>query len=331
MSFEVAHQVLTDLQDQIQIEPEWLREHEHGFEWWPGWLGQRIWLVPYIDDDGGIARLHIESDFLRSVPANEKTLELVAFGNRLTTFSSLVFSPDDHTVRLHASFCITPDNAKSLPQLARIVAWMQMADADAKSTGLAPVFGGDPDFTNHPLSGRRPLGHMALHTLELLRDENASAPNLSEVDFTPLKNLDPSPWIVSMAGKGGMTAELPFIDNTPALLAFAAGDDSGPRTALFQATTDFDHLQLGQGVLFRLTLPIGQGAELANRLNLAEASAHGIPGAHQLGAWCSRESDVVFATFVAASLFDRGLFECLAWGAGRRAAWARDLLVRGAE
>lgn len=327
MSFETAQQVLTGLQTQLQIEPEWLSPHEQEFEWWPGWLAQRVWIVPHLDGDGGIARLHIESDFLRNVPANKKTLELVAFGNRVTTFSSLVFSPDDRTVRLHSSFCITPDNASAIPRLARIVAWMQLADANAKFTNLAPVFEGEADVTDHPVTGRRDVGHMALRTLELLRDENATAPSLSERDFSPLESLDQRPWIVAMAGKGGMTAELPFIDNTPALLAYAAGDDSGPRTALFQLTTDVDHLQLGHGVLFRLTLPIGKGAELANLLNRAEASGPGIPGAHQLGAWCSHGSDIVFATFVAAVLFDQDIFECLAWDAGRRATWAKNILT----
>jgi hypothetical protein len=128
-------------------------------------------------------------------------------------------------------------------------------------------------------------------------------------------------------GEGGLTAEFSFAGNEPAALVAAMGDTNGPRTALFRLTTDFEHPQVKHGLLARLTLPVNGSAELANVLNLAEAIGPTVPGVHQLGAWCTRDTDLVFATFIPTVLFNQDLLEDLIYGTARRAIWARDLLL----
>jgi hypothetical protein len=315
-----ARDVLSAIKSHLGVEPEWLADRPDGFEWWPGPHAQRIWV-----EGNDSPRVHIESDFLRDVPETDRTLVLLAHGNRFVTFSAHVYK--DKKVRLHASFSVTEKNAAYLARFAPLVAAMQVADADAKAVILAPAFGAAPDHSSHPIMGRRTLGNGALNTLVVLRAENAKSPSAAELDFSPLIQLEPRPWLMGFADKGGMTAEFPFASSVPAFLACAAGDDSGPWTARFQATTDFEHPQLGHGVLLRLTLPVLVGnVGHANGFNVAEAYGASVPGAHQLGGWCWHNDSLVFATFVPSVLFRRSLFEALIYDAERRAIWARDVI-----
>jgi hypothetical protein len=77
------------------------------------------------------------------------------------------------------------------------------------------------------------------------------------------------------------------------VLAAAAGEALG--TALLQLNTDFQHPQLGDGVLMRLTLPLNVGPELTNALNLLEVR-DGANNADQLGGWCEAKNSPVFVT-----------------------------------
>ena len=203
---------------------------------------------------------------------------------------------------------------------------MQAADADAKCRGLAEFFHAEPDFTSHPSGGTRELGHDVLHALEALRAENDEAGSLAEVDFSPLEQWTPRRWVMAFAGKGGATVEFAFNGSDPALLVAASGDDSGPRTALLRLTTDFEHPQWQNGLLARLTLPVNGSPEVANALNLAEAYGPSVTGAHQLGAWCARDADLVFATFLPTVLFNRAVLADLVYGTAHRALWANAIL-----
>ena len=138
--------------------------------------------------------------------------------------------------------------------------------------------------------------------LQALAEENRESSSASEIDFKPLEDLDPRPWVMGFAGKGGLTAEFPFTSNTPSMLAAASGQGLG--TAMLQLNTDFKHPQLGDGVLIRLTLPLNASPELTNALNLLEAR-DGANNADQLGGWCEDKKGPVFVTFIPTCLLER--------------------------
>jgi hypothetical protein len=270
MSSDPGLQLLSALKSELQIEPEWSVPLNRGFQWWPGHLSQRMWADP-LKQVGShqFSRVHIESDFLRNLEQSEKVLKFTAYANRLTTVSAVVFNSDERRIRLHTSICVSEENSEAVLELGRTIAQIQAADASAKSVGFAEMLGGEADATSCPGKGIRDSGHISLLTLQALAELNREAPSASEIDFKPLEDLDPRPWVMGFAGKGGLTAEFAFSSNMPSMLAAASGEGLG--TALLRLNTDFQHPQLGDGVLMRLTLPLEASAELANALNPARS------------------------------------------------------------
>jgi hypothetical protein len=126
-------QLVSTLQSELQVEPEWCVPLERGFHWWPGHLAQRVWADPPMQiRSHRFSRVHIESDFLGGVAESDKVLGLVGYVNRLTTVSSVVFRPDEHRIRLHVSLCVSENNLPEVLRLARVVLTVQAADASAR-------------------------------------------------------------------------------------------------------------------------------------------------------------------------------------------------------
>ena len=328
MSSDPGLQLVSALQSELQIEPEWSVPLDRGFQWWPGHLSQRVWADPFTEiDSHRFSRVHIESDFLRNVDESEKVLKLTAYANRLTTISAVVFNPDEKRIRLHTSVCVSEENVEAVLKLAGTIAPLQAADASAKSLGFAEMLSVEPDITAHPAKGIRNSGHMCLLALQAMAELNQESASASEIDFKPLEDLDPRPWVMGFAGKGGLTAEFPFTSNTPSALAAAAGEGLG--TALLQLNTDFKHPQLGDGVLMRLTLPLNASPELTNALNLLEVR-DGANNADQLGGWCEDKNGPVFVTFIPTCLLEWGWLRGFIYDNAIRTNWAKALLIEEA-
>jgi hypothetical protein len=105
----------------------------------------------------------------------------------------------------------------------------------------------------------------------------------------------------------------------------------GPETALFQINGAARHPLLGSGALLLLKLPIAcdwqEGAEIARRLNCAEASQW--TGHAQLGAWCwdPAISSPAFVCFVPSVAEIRYLLANLTNSMLRKAKWAHWFLT----
>ena len=166
MSSDPGLQLVSALQSELQIEPEWLVPVDRGFQWWPGHLSQRVWADPFTEiGSHKFSRVHIESDFLRSVDESEKVLTLTAYANRLTTISAVVFNPEEKRIRLHTSVCVSEENVQAVLKLAVTIAQLQAADASAKSLGFADTLSVEPDVTAHPATGTRNFGsHVSSRT-----------------------------------------------------------------------------------------------------------------------------------------------------------------------
>ncbi|HXG70366.1 MAG TPA: hypothetical protein VNJ04_07105 [Gemmatimonadaceae bacterium] len=256
--------------------------------------------------------------------ASEKTLKLTSAYNRFTTVSSVVFHRPASSIRLHASLCVSESNLQEVLKLASIVLPMQAADASAKSSGAAEMFGATPDLTPHAKKGLRELGHGALAMLQVLAEENQRPTFAADIDFKPLEDLDPRPWVMACAGKGGLTAEFPFTSDTPSLMSAARG--KAPGTALLQLGTDFKHPQLGDGVLIRLSLPLNVTAEFVNELNMLEAGG-GAGKADQLGGWCEDKNGPVFVSFIPTCLLEQYRLADAIEDNAIRTRWVKALLV----
>ena len=102
-----------------------------------------------------------------------------------------------------------------------------------------------------------------LHIIErLFAPQGQRDSPFTHAEFVALAEMTPRPWLLATTGdvRGpGITAEFPFYDNVPALLAERA------ETALFTATATERHPQLGSGALFRLSSLIHGGSGLGQR------------------------------------------------------------------
>ena len=104
---DTVRNILSTLQRELQVEPEWLSTFDNGFRWWPGPLAQRIWI-----EDSEPRRLHIQTDVLKQVSHDDTQLSRVAYANQFATFSALILSPDDKSLRLHASLLLSEETAR---------------------------------------------------------------------------------------------------------------------------------------------------------------------------------------------------------------------------
>jgi hypothetical protein len=329
LSSDPGLQLVSALQSQLQVEPEWCVPLDRGFQWWPGHLSQRVWADP-LKQVGSheFSRLHIESDLPWDAELSGKVRKFTAWANRLSTVSSLLFNPDDGCIRLHASLCVCEDDLKQTVRLATMIASMQAAEASAKAISLAEALGVTPIRSAHPTHGMRESEHMALGILHVLAAQNEELTPASELDFSALEHLDPCPWVLASGDKGGLTAEFAFLSKTTGMHAATSGDPVG--TALLQLSTDCKHPQLGDGVLIRLKLPLDASPDLTNALNLLEAR-DGANNADQLGAWCEDKNGPVFVTFVPTCLLERDWLVTLIYDNAIRTRWAKGLLVEAKE
>jgi hypothetical protein len=109
---------------------------------------------------------------------------------------------------------VSEENVEAVLQLASTIAYLQASDASCKSLAFAETLSVEPDTTAHPATGTRDSGHMCLLMLQALAEENRESSSASEIDFKPLEDLDPRPWVLGFAEKGGLTAEFPFTSST---------------------------------------------------------------------------------------------------------------------
>jgi hypothetical protein len=124
----------------------------------------------------------------------------------------------------------------------------------------------------------------------------------------------------------GMTAEFGFTDETPAVLG-------GRGTSLFNLEAMTPHPQVGSGALMTLSLPSSwpraEAAEIASKLNRAEASGREFVRAHLLGGWCVAASDgsVTYAAFLPAQFRGAGLLQNIVASIAVRSRWAGQYLA----
>lgn len=307
----------------MMIDTEWSVREPRGFTWWAHRFAQRVWAEPArLDAAGEAIRVHAETDLLHKIPSNPQTAERFAVLNRSASLSAFVWDPEKERASLHCSAYVHAENVGWLKYLLAAAVSIQVADAHIKVDGLAKVLGGEPDVSGHPSHGPRKAMDDMLNIIEGLFVPAGRDPSpFTEADFSAALGMKPNPWLLATGGPAGMTAEFSFSDDVPAALG-------GKGTALFQASAEGSHPQLGSGALLRLTLPVELAADraalLVGELNAAETREWG--RCHLLGAWCTDPTGITFVTFLPAAVHRRGLLEAMVWSMALRARWAKEYL-----
>lgn len=314
-SDDLGLQIVDAIGHSLSLDEEWSVRDARGFTWWGKDLAQRVWAEPAFDDDGfEIFRLHARTDLLRDFNATTENLAKVNAFAALATTSGYLVDGEAGTVQYAASMYAHAETRDWVGKTFQLIVAMQAADAQIKASVLAELTGSSVAATPHPASGPRPDYDDMLNVLEAVvapLGQLASAWYGEEME-----------WITSVVQSGRYTV-------------LATGDESGlsaefpfqSRTSLVTVTTEAGNLQVGNGVLMILHLPMNieetDGVRFAAKLTRRELSS--VTRTHYLGCWCWREDGLHFVTFLPNAIrTGRGDLLNIVMATTGRAKWAAE-------
>ena len=312
---DVGLRLLDSLYEQMMIDDEWAVRRERGFTWWAFRLAQHVEVGPPVwSEDRFICSVRIWTEVVRDVePAADPAGALAAI-NPSATLNALVWDPSTGTVNECCTATVHDEIFGWLSKVLSTAAVLQNTSAHSRAHQLAQAVGGVPAASNHP-SGRT---RKAMDDLLNVPEQVVAAEGAKPSQFIGSHFQRVEPFLRQMnffgtADSDGLTCEVPFTGNTPAI-ALTAGQPA--QTSLVRMFTDAPHPYAGNGLLCLLQLPHradpDKVATRANTLNLLESK--GDTGTLLLGAWCpdpSSETTLTFCSFVPNLLFRSVLVENL--------------------
>jgi hypothetical protein len=288
----------------MNIDEEWSTETERGFKWWGHQYAQRIWAEKPIKDNGLlITRVNAETELLKYPTRSTETEALLAIEMMKSSLSGLVIDPEADKITLRCSAYIHEENQKWLGRIFSFAAIMQVIEAENKGDILPMVLELQPDKSNHPDSGVRNDMDEMLNVVDQVIIPVGSEPfhSIGEFEFRRTADILNSQSLISTAIKTGLSAYLPFADNS----------------ALLQVDIENEHPELGKGLLIRLYLPPKQilpvtdiDGSFVMDLNSMEQKL--FPSGHFLGSWClgpvgENVQTAVYVTFIPAIVCTPGI------------------------
>lgn len=318
---DIGTAAVVEIKKLWQVDDKWSVDEDRGFSWWGQDYRQRIWSDPeFVDDGFGVFRLHAETDFVRdSTRTENEVLRLLGTLNRFASTGAMIFDAANSVVRLHSSMFVHEGTVSWVPHTFATATIIQPIEAQIRAQDFAEFFGGEPDLSSHPVSGRRRKMDDMLNVIEHLYAPQGrnEPPWANSGEFEAIAAFFNQSNSNSTAGVTGLTAE------------FAWGEN---QTSMMTSVIDQPHPQLGNGVLTILHLPLSLDAEasatVAGLLNQLEIKS--ITHAHFLGAWSAAEvggSDTaVFASFIPNIMYKPGLLQQLLISMASRVAWVATVL-----
>ena len=314
----------------MHVDWEWSVETPRGFAWWGHGLAQRVWAGEFRRDRGvDVTLMHLETDFLRNVRYDEKTMEGLNRLNADTAQFAFVYNPDDRRVRLHTTVYVHRQNLEWSKRLFTGAAGLQVSYAHMKAGEASRLFdGSEPDTSPHPEGGFREKPDDMLNAINLgFIPEGDLAEPIEGNEFAFAADCL-MPESLTTWDNQGLTSEFPFLGDEPVHVRLTRG--LGPVTGLFQATSAKEHPLLGKGLLTTMQLPLSHPRDellrMADVLNLLESREW--TGCHMNGAWRIDEQDCLsFVSFLPIMSYRKQILANLAFSNRNRCRWAAMLLA----
>jgi len=311
---EVGLTVVEHVFNEMKVDSEWSTVQEDGFTWWGKDFAQKVWAEPAIKDDGfWISRLHARTDIAAGFKATPENMARLSALNRFASLSALIPDGSDASeIRLAASMYVHRQTLPMVKRLFSIAVAMQAADAQIKGEVLAKALGARPAISGHPKSGRRPdpddmLNVIAGMVAPLGERPSAWAGNEMREAVDQLQRF---PCVLATGDHSGLSAEFPFFE----------------MTSLLTIRTNERHPQLGNGMLVRLSLPVGcpkeDWARVAIDLNARELRS--LTRSPFLGSWCAGDDAITFVSFYPNVAHQPGLLQNLVNYSMGRARWVAE-------
>ncbi len=290
---DVGLEVIRNQYKNAKVDACWSIWDDDGYTWWGHHLAQRIWRdKPVVEAGDEIWIVRARTDLAARVPDEDETYLHLAQLNSTGSTSSLVFDPEQRTMKLHCSFPVIADFAPAAGEAFSWAAAVQAATAEmAANSELLKQFSGVPDVSAHPVSGSRDEADDMLNIIaNAVVPLGRSGALPTQEAFKLIKELPSSPSILTNYSSEGLVAEFPFPGGNESRDGAATG--ALPPTALLKISAEEPHPVHGFGWWVRLFLPVVMddlpAARLVNDMNRFETTARAY--LYGLGSWCLKES-----------------------------------------
>lgn len=322
---DLGTQIVGHVFDAMKVTDGWCLDFDRGFSWWAEDFCQTVWAdMGLFQNAQNMFRIHAETDLIRG-RGHAQDFEL-ALTNAMhdATLSAVVFDKESDTYKLHCSVYITADNAHFMDRLFMAAVAMQVAEASKIGHVLAKELGAPPATSGHPKHG--------------LRSQPDSMIKCFDTFFKP-NGVHPSKW--NGAGEWKQMewamerqSQRFECDHSSHMVAefywsIPQADGSGGLTTL-EVLADEAHPELGNGLMFRLKLPIRMSpqkvAHTAIALNNLERKEW--LRAQFLGSWCYDNGALEFECFVPNTCYHADILEAISLSMAIRAEWANEQFGR---
>jgi hypothetical protein len=274
---DVGIQTIQEIYNSMQVDQEWSICSDRGFTWWANQFKQTIWADQPVEDDSlAISRVHVETEFLKYPKRSEKIYTQLAMMMRLTTLSGLIHDPQSGRLKWRCNAFVHEENKFWLMDLLCFAAIFQLKDAQTMAL-ISKQLELEHDHSCHPESGPREQFDDNLKILDMTIIPEGQEPitSIGQSEFEDLAQMLNNQKIFTSTGEKGLAAYVPF----------------GRDVSLLQIDMKQPHPQLGNGILYRLSLspediwPVASiDGALTMDMNINEQKDW-LTG-HFLGSWC---------------------------------------------
>jgi hypothetical protein len=282
-------QIVKDIFANMKIDKKWSIASDRTFTWWGHRFAQKVWADLPIESSGTIlTKVHAETDFLKIQKPSADLDAFLALVAKMTSLNGYIVFKKEKRIKLRCNALIHSNNRSWLGQLFSLASIMQVVEAETICDVIAEKFEIQPDHSCHPQLGPRQEMDGMLNLLNqwVIPEGQKPMSGISEAEFNHVsqmlnnQNIYVSQMlnnqnIFSTASPSGLTAYIPF----------------GCDVSLLQVNANQPHPRLGNGILFRLSLPPEDLWPIAHingpliiDMNLGEQKDW-LSG-HFLGSWC---------------------------------------------
>lgn len=309
----VAH-----IHDSLKVEDKYRLDHGRGFTWWAGDYAQSIHTdLGIFHHMSNYFRIHSEIELLKT-DGHPGACELPLLKMMAdATFSALTYDSDKDTFKLHCSVYACYDNEEWIKRVFLGAVGLQLSEAQHTAKRLAEELNISAATSVHPMSGMREHAHPMVEADERF--------------FKPW-GAQPSKWVGGTEWEDARQAIRRIsvkcsTDDSTRLDGEFEWDHGNPSDAVkLVITTEEPHPLLGNGLTFRLIIPVNMleesRAHLALHLNEMERRQWN--WCHDVGSYCCRGIDLAFDCFIPNISYAPGILTEMAHDMGTRARWLNE-------
>lgn len=313
---DLGTELVAHVHESLRIPNDYTKDEVRGFEWWASDYAQRVWSdLGNFHNASTVYRIHTEIDFLRgcghAAEAEQALLQLMGEGS----LSAIVYDTEKDLYKFHCCIYANYDNEAWVRKVFNAAVALQVTNVQHLAQRFAKEFKMAHAMTEHPTRGARKMPDQICE--------------FEEKFFKPY-GQGASRWLGVEEWEDGRQA-LRRISNsvkTDYKLCLEADFDwsYGQRDMSLIISAVDSHPELGQGLLFTLTLPIlmddQHKAHVAMMLNECERREWN--WYNDLGSWCFRNGELTFVCFVPNICYMQGILADFAHDMGIRANWIHE-------